>query len=227
MVVGAGGGGLLGFLAVDVLGPCACYPSSCSTLPTHYTHTPNPTPHPSYPPPHPPPHPTALCKDPVQRPGVLDMLHHTWVEMFRARRSMRILQASPLQQGADATAADGDAAPAAPAASIQAAAASGSGSPKKGAYAGQVASLQQVEDMLGGVLHSAASSPCLGTQSAFLGPLPATSGPIVANAQPKMMALGQLSRLAAPALLEGPATAAEAALAVGDVRLSPPMPMEM
>jgi ethanolamine utilization protein EutQ len=30
---------------------------------------------------------------------MLDMLHHTWVELYRARRSMRVLHGSPMAAG--------------------------------------------------------------------------------------------------------------------------------
>lgn len=33
----------------------------------------------------------ALRKNPLERPTVLDMVHHPWIELFRARRSMRQL----------------------------------------------------------------------------------------------------------------------------------------
>ena len=34
----------------------------------------------------------ALRKNPAERPSVLDLVHHTWVELYRARRSMRQLR---------------------------------------------------------------------------------------------------------------------------------------
>jgi hypothetical protein len=139
----------------------------------------------------------ALCKEPAQRPSMLDMLHHTWVEAFRARRSMRVL-GSHSGGGADCGAEEAAVAPPA--------AAQAGGSPKKGGACSPATTLQQVEDMLGGVLHSAASSPCLGSQAAPLGPLAVPA------------ATAALSRMAAPPL--------QAATGHG-VQLSPPMPMEM
>eukprot|EP00878_Enallax_costatus_P031319 GHUV01034243.1.p1 GENE.GHUV01034243.1~~GHUV01034243.1.p1 ORF type:complete len:278 (+),score=112.10 GHUV01034243.1:539-1372(+) len=74
---------------------------------------------------------TALRKNPEERPSVLEMVHHPWVELYRARRSMRqlnIMAAAPTaasstftnSQVAAATAAAGAAlshmAPSAPAA---------------------------------------------------------------------------------------------------------------
>lgn len=41
--------------------------------------------------------PTALRKNPEERPTVLDMVHHPWVELYRMRRSMRQI---PLAAGA-------------------------------------------------------------------------------------------------------------------------------
>jgi hypothetical protein len=44
------------------------------------------------------PAPTALRKNPEERPSVLEMVHHPWVELYRARRSMRqlnIMAAAP------------------------------------------------------------------------------------------------------------------------------------
>jgi len=43
----------------------------------------------------------ALCKDPAERPTVLSMVHHPWIELYRARRSMRQLNIPTTTSAAD------------------------------------------------------------------------------------------------------------------------------
>lgn len=179
--------------------------------------------------------PTALCKDPLQRPTCLEMVHHSWIEMFRARRSMRLLQAFPQAPpgtpcspaGHQDAAASSPAPPAALEASSPTAAQQKADLKKALKFSatqkqiGHLTSLQRVEAMLAdesqmspvtnginsGVQLSAASSPCLGSQGVIVGQLAA--GVTAVSPPPKITALGQLSRLASPAagLIEGIAAA--------------------
>ena len=130
------------------------------------------------------------------------MLHHAWVETFRTRRSLRAI---PAHAAGAAAAAPQQAAQQQP--QQQAA-------KQQQQQQGQQppAGLQRVEALLraDGVLHSSASSPCLGAQPAILAHLAAAAGAPGAGAgagvglaggralaQPP---LAQLSRLAgAPA----------------------------
>jgi hypothetical protein len=130
-------------------------------------------------------------------------VHHPWIEMLRARRSMRVLPA-PSQLAAAAEAAPHITAGAAAGPQLEAAA-------LKGVACEAAGSLQRLEGLLaddgcaagvgGGVHVSAASSPCLGGAA-------------------KITALNQLSRAAA---------GAAAAVAAGPqaVQTLPPVPMEM
>jgi hypothetical protein len=102
------------------------------------------------------------------------MVHHPWVEVLRARRSMRVLQA-PSQMAMDcddgsaATGVDSPAAAAADGAFAQRTAAAAQPSALKAGAHQAAGPLQRIEAMLadeaGGVLHSAASSPCLGVHN--------------------------------------------------------------
>jgi hypothetical protein len=164
----------------------------------------------------------ALCKDPKQRPTCLDMVHHPWIELFRARRSMRVLTVAPMAT------ADEPAGAAEPAAPCPLAAAAVGRAPLKHCLTqkaiGQVSALQHVQDMLEDLaspgpcpVQHAASSPCLG--------FPQIAG------VPQITAIGQLSRLASPAggLLEKAAAAAAGHAPAGRSGLisAGPTPMEM
>ncbi|KAI8467295.1 MAG: kinase-like domain-containing protein [Monoraphidium minutum] len=153
----------------------------------------------------------ALVKDPLKRPTCLDMVHHPWIEMLRARRSMRVLATQPAHPDAAAAVPAPAAAPAAAAAPAPASArALGEAAPRAPkaplahaatqrhiAAAAEVdlGQLRRVEAMLvdgpeDGSCRSAASSPCLGAHISSVGQIGAVA------ALGRGAGLGQLSRLA-------------------------------
>lgn len=135
------------------------------------------------------------------------MVHHPWIELFRARRSMRVLTTQPAAPAgaAAAPAAAPCAAPPSPGAAPASARALGEAAPKAPKallhaltqkQLGAVTPLQRVEDMLScdDAVRSAASSPCLGAR-----PLPVAAGVGTGGAAAGLgaiTAIGQLSRMA-------------------------------
>jgi hypothetical protein len=147
------------------------------------------------------------------------MVHHPWIELYRARRSMRVLHTAPLPDGVGADAVAAAAAAAVSAAAPPALQVPGAGlrpiittpgprAPKLAPAAaarpkgGQEDPMARVDEGLHPMLHSAASSPCLGAPAVVRGQVAAAAAAGAADGPagaPKITALGQLSRLAAPA----------------------------
>jgi hypothetical protein len=130
------------------------------------------------------------------------MVHHPWIDLYRARRSMRVLHTAPLEGAPGACAGAG--------AGAGAAGSGGAAAPLQEPGAGlrpiittagpaapaAAAAKRAAKEQLHMMLHSAASSPCLGNLAAVRGHPAAAAGPAAA---PTITALGHLSRLASPA----------------------------